>query len=267
MDRRRTNPRAHASVSQAEAKRVLEAIEKLKSRLLALEKTSTGSTRLPDPPTSGVRPSDDRRQSASLASRDADTQSVLEALMGSGSTAPSTRAPWSTDLSRSLFPGRPDGQLAAEHATVLVKDALIASRKRQSFGSFEKFHTAFKPWFASLVHGDSQRAMHCFNYYAFLVTLAFEKSWEAAEAYHWLLFERMERGEYDLANGPVDHMCLRKVDHAYPTGQNNEVADDSEEDLDWCEHELPNYDRNEEHSGTEAPGCHENVNGEKTLEF
>ena len=172
---------------------------------------------------------------------------------------------WSSDLSRPLFPGRPSGQLAAEHATVLVKDALTASRKRQSFGSFEKFNAAFKPWFASLVHGDSQRAMHCFNYYAFLVTLAFEKSWAAAEAYHWLLFERVERGEYDLADGPGEYMCLHKIDQAYPTkktskggrgGNGKARADLTYCPLHgWCGHKSADCVRSKENggAGTKSP--------------
>jgi len=122
-----------------------------------------------------------------------------------------------SDLSRPLFPGRPDGRLQAEHATVLVSDALRTSRAKLKFGSFEKFQNAFTPWFLSALHGDAEQASDYFKYYNFIVSLSFEKSWAAAEAYHWLLFARIERGEYDLRQGPEDYKSLRRIDIDYPT--------------------------------------------------
>jgi hypothetical protein len=272
---------------------VLTMLHELGARLAAVEQGSKSvppvkPTQQPGPPSSGG-PSDNTRKQREQASRanrfieglergasadglGPEARGLLGAFMGTDISTVHTHAPphtlpWSSsDLSRPLFPGRPSGQLAAEHATVLVKDALTASRKRQSFGSFEKFHAAFKPWYASLVHGDSQKAMHCFNYYAFIVTLAFEKSWAAAEAYHWLLFERVERGEYDLADGPSEYMCLRKIDQAYPTrankgGRSNGSSRSKRTDLTfcplhgWCGHTPATCERSKDNGGdgTKAP--------------
>ena len=100
---------------------------------------------------------------------------------------------------------------------MLVSDALRSSRSKLKFGSFEKFQEAFTPWFLSSLHGDAEQASDYFKYYNFIVSLAFEKSWKAAEAYHWLLFARIERGEYDLRQGPEDYKSLRRIDIDYPT--------------------------------------------------
>jgi hypothetical protein len=121
-----------------------------------------------------------------------------------------TRGP-SSDLSRPLFPGKPDGRLQAAHVQVLVSNALRASKDKQKFGSFEKFTDAYTPWILSLIRGDEEVAACAFRCFSFIVMLAFEKSWKAAEEYH------CERVEYTLSQRPQDWISLRKIDQMYPT--------------------------------------------------
>jgi len=179
----------------------------------------------------------------------------------------------SSDLSRPLFPGKPDGRLQAEHAQVLVSNALKASKNKQHFGSFEKFSDAYTPWILSLIRGSEEEAVCAFRYFNFIMTLAFEKSWKAAEEYHWLLFARIERGEYALSQGPQDWISLRKLDQLYPTKANKPARSGGEpsgrfnkENLikcplhGWCMHKPVDCDRTVANGGdgTKSPNFRHN---------
>jgi hypothetical protein len=72
------------------------------------------------------------------------------------------------------------------------------------------------PFMQRLITEDPQRFKAYYKYEHFLVSLLDKMGWDAAEAYHWLLFERIEDGEFDLVtDGPYDARSMRTIDQKF----------------------------------------------------
>ena len=107
-------------------------------------------------------------------------------------------------LEKRLFPSMKHTD-AADRAAEIVSDAMRHKQARRKFSSWKEFQRKMGPFMQRLITEDPERFKAYYKYEHFLVSLLDNMGWEAAEAYHWLLFERIEDGEFDLVtDGPYD---------------------------------------------------------------
>jgi hypothetical protein len=73
---------------------------------------------------------------------------------------------------------------------------------------------------ASLLESDLPKFKAHLKYERKLMAMTNERGWAAAEAYHWLLFQRIADGEFDLErDGPFDAECMRELDSKFKTSR------------------------------------------------
>ena len=103
-----------------------------------------------------------------------------------------------------LFPSTFGGSANIAQAAELVQSAVRQHSTKAKFGSYKQFKRTFNRVMRALVDEDPAKFLQYYKHEENVVTLALERSWEAAEAYHWDTFARVADGEFSFEQGSID---------------------------------------------------------------
>ena len=105
--------------------------------------------------------------------------------------------------------------LNTHHTLEILNDSQKRITKAsRRIGDQKTFIKKFSTLLAFLIDKDRPKYVAYNQYMLFLLNLADELGWKGAEDYHWLLFDKIADGEYDLLSlGPYDPRSMRTLDN------------------------------------------------------
>lgn len=116
----------------------------------------------------------------------------------------------------------------------LVQGALSNKSKQRSFKSWKEFARFWKPHMKKLWAKDKALFLQYYEYECFLTELSIDRSWAAANFYHWEFFRAVKDGSGAMST-PCNLRVLMEVDANFPATE----AEGRLQQCDlhgWCNH-------------------------------
>jgi hypothetical protein len=102
--------------------------------------------------------------------------------------------------------------------TVLA-DAIKSERNQRSFKGVREFYRSWNPCMLAVLKDFPEKYAAYRAYEQFLLQLAIERSWKAADFYHWEFFRDIKEGHTTMEEGPRNAYVLMEMERKFPAAK------------------------------------------------
>ena len=120
----------------------------------------------------------------------------------------------------------------------IVQQAFAQKDKQKSFKTYKDFMRVYTPFTEKMWAEDKAAFWNHYRYQCFITQLAMERSWPAADFYHWEFFRSVRDGTHPVSQ-PCNLRVLMEVNEQFPAKKSGGGATPGASYCDihgWCGH-------------------------------